>query len=302
MDILSETLAAIRTGNPTSGMFVRHAPWGRAYPEVPGAGFHVVVQGSCWLVPPDDAPIALGEGDVVFMPRGRAHTLVDQLDSAVTEAAHPGEPREIDGPGARSALLCGAYALGRGRTHPMFDELPDFIHLPAQSGRRNGLRAIVELLVDELTEPKLGTSSAIPALLEPLLLYLLRTWFSSRESGRWATAFTDPTVSAALSAIHADPAAEWSVDELSSRAGVSRATLARKFAATVGEPPLAYVTRWRMLTAARMLREDSLPLASVGRKVGYASEFAFAKAFKRAYGVAPGRYRREGELPAVAVS
>ncbi|MET9289919.1 AraC family transcriptional regulator [Nocardia beijingensis] len=295
MDILSEAIAAIRTGSPASGLFIRHAPWGRRYPVVPGAGFHVVLQGSCWVVPPDGEPMALGAGDVLFMPRGADHDLVDSLDSPVTETALPGEPREIVGPGVRTALLCGAYELGRGRTHPILDELPEFIHLPARPGRHPALRGAVDLLAAEIAEPRQGSDAAVPAILETLLLFILRAWFDEQadlRSSGWAGAFADPAVAAVLRAVHEEPARAWTVTDLGDIAGVSRATLARRFLATVGEPPLAYVTRWRMLTAARLLRDTDSSLAAVARRVGYTSEFAFAKAFKREYGLAPGGYRR----------
>ncbi|MGW4089861.1 AraC family transcriptional regulator [Nocardia sp. NPDC004750] len=300
MDILSEAIAAIRTGSPTSGLFIRHAPWGRRYPVVPGAGFHVVLQGSCWVVPPDGEPIALGVGDVLFMPRGADHDLVDSLNTPVTETAQPGEPREIVGPGVRTALLCGAYELGRSRTHPILDELPEFIHLPARPGRHPALRGAVDLLAAEIAEPRPGSDAAVPAILETLLLFILRAWFDEQSdlcSSGWAGAFADPAVAAALRAVHEEPARAWTVADLGDIAGVSRATLARRFLATVGEPPLAYVTRWRMLTAARLLRDTDSSLGAVARRVGYASEFAFAKAFKREYGVAPGRYRRAADSP-----
>ncbi|MEV5646752.1 AraC family transcriptional regulator [Nocardia sp. NPDC052254] len=304
MDVLSETIAAIRTGDPTSGLFVRHAPWGRAYPVVPGTGFHVVLHGSCWLIPPAGDPIDLRAGDVVLMPHGADHVLVDSLDTAVTEQAHPGEPREIPGPGIRSELMCGAYELGRRRSHPMLEELPDFIHLPAHPSRHAALRGVLDLLAAEIAEPRAGTDAAIATLLETLVLFALRAWFEDQAptSTGWAAAFTDPAVTAVLRAIHAAPERAWTVPELGAIAGVSRATLGRRFAATVGEPPLSYLTRWRMLTAARLLRDTDTPLASVAHKVGYQSEFAFAKAFKREYGLAPGRYRHhEDDSAAVAV-
>ncbi|WP_067531372.1 AraC family transcriptional regulator [Nocardia crassostreae] len=302
MDILSETIAALRTGNPASGMFIRHAPWGRRYPVVPGVGFHVVLQGSCWVLPPTGAPMALGPGDVLLMPRGADHVLADQPHSPVTESARPGEPREIAGPGPRTALLCGAYELGRRRGHPLVDDLPEFIHLPARPGRHPALRAAVDLLAAEIAEPRPGSDAAIPSILDALLLFILRAWFDEQAEARasgWAGAFADPAVAATLRAIHTAPERAWTVPELGDLAGVSRATLARRFTATVGEPPLSYLTRWRMLTAARLLRETDTSLAAVARKVGYQSEFAFAKAFKREYGSAPGQYRRAEDKPAV---
>jgi AraC-like DNA-binding protein len=294
VDILSSTIAAIRTGSPSSGLFVRHAPWGRRYPVVPGAGFHVVLGGSCWLLPPSGDPIALAAGDVVLMPRGADHALADRVDTPLTETAHPGEPRVIDGPGARSTLLCGAYGLGRAITHPLLAELPEFVHLPTRAAEYTPLRSVVDLLVAEITGQPLGSDAAVPALLDTMLLFLLRAWFdiSDVRGSGWAAALSDPVVAAALRAVHDDPAHAWSVAELAALATVSRATLARRFDATIGEPPLRYLARWRMLLAARLLRDTADPLAAVGRGVGYGSEFAFAKAFKRHHGVAPGTYRR----------
>ena len=298
MDILSDALSAIRTSSPSSGLFIRHAPWGRQYPVVSGAGFHVVLQGSCWLRTPGGDTLALGIGDVVFMPRGADHVLADDPTTPVTETARPGEPREIIGPGPRSMLLCGAYALDRRRAHPMLDGLPEFLHLPAQLGRHTGLRGAVDLLSAELAEPRAGTAALVPSLLDTLLLYILRAWLDdntdTRPSG-WAAAFGDPAVATALHAVHADPARPWTVDDLAATAGVSRATLARRFVATIGEGPLSYVTRWRMILAAKRLRESADALATVAREVGYGSEFAFAKAFKREFGSAPGQYRKEAE-------
>lgn len=193
--MLSETITAIRTGAPTCGKFIRHAPWGRAYSVVPGTGFHVVLAGSCWLVPPAGEPIALGTGDVILMPRGSDYVLVDSLDSAVTEQADIGEPREITGPGVRSELVCGAYALGRQRSHPLLDELPDFVHIPARPSADPALRGILDVLARELARPRAGTDAAIPALLETLLLFALRAWFEAQAKALtgWAGAFADPT-------------------------------------------------------------------------------------------------------------
>ncbi|MEV6280128.1 AraC family transcriptional regulator [Nocardia sp. NPDC051832] len=294
MDILSEVLATARTGSPASGMFVRHAPWGRAYPRIEGAGFHVVLRGSCWLTRPEADPIALGAGDAVFMPRGIAHGLVDQPGTALSETAGPADVRHVDGPGAAAVLLCGSYQLAADRTHPMLAELPEVVHIPARLGAHPALRATVELLADELSDTRPGSDAAVPPLLELLLLYILRAWLSdaaAHEISGWAAAFVDPGISAALRCIHEDPSRGWTVESLGTRAGLSRAAFAKRFTALVGEPPLAYLTRWRMITAVRLLRDTAAPLAVIARNTGYGSEYAFSKAFKREYGTAPGQYR-----------
>jgi AraC-like DNA-binding protein len=124
-------------------------------------------------------------------------------------------------------------------------------------------------------------------------VYLVRAWYDERpvaDTG-WSAALADPAVAQALSAIHGHPERPWTVQSLAALAGLSRAPFARRFTETVGSPPLAYLTWWRMTTAARLLRESDRPLRAVAARTGYVSEFAFARAFKREFGVAPGRYR-----------
>ncbi|MEW9533039.1 helix-turn-helix transcriptional regulator [Microbispora sp. NPDC049125] len=160
-------------------------------------------------------------------------------------------------------------------------------------------RRAVDLLGGELDHPRLGADTIVPALLDMLLLYILRAWFDEQtEHGTttgWAAALGDPAISAALHALHRDPALPWTVETLGSQAGLSRAAFSRRFTTLIGQPPLTYLTWWRMTAAARLLRETDAPLAEVATRIGYTSEFAFATAFKREYGIAPGKYRRQSE-------
>ena len=303
MDVLSDALAAMRTGRPRSVRTEASAPWGLRFQPVVGASFHVVLQGTCWLIPAQRAPIPLAPGDVVFLRSGRGHGLADSpatpLASFQPEQAGTASPigrLRIPGPGPRTVLLCGAYQLDQTRPHPLLRDLPEILHLPARLGRRTDLQAAVELLGAELEGARPGADAIVPALVDALLLYILRSWLESRSqeaAGGWAAALADPAVAAALRSMHRDPARPWTVGELGAQAGLSRAPFARRFTALVGEPPLTYLTRWRMALAGRLLRETDLPLAAVAERVGYASEFAFARAFKRAYGTAPGQYRRQ---------
>jgi AraC-like DNA-binding protein len=212
--------------------------------------------------------------------------------------APAGLPEPTDGQRPSTVLLCGAYLLDRVRPHPLLTELPDVIHLPARIGRQPELRTAVELLGAELDAPRQGSTAVVTALLDMLLLYTLRAWLDERAhdepAAGWAAALHDPGITAALQAVHADPGYPWTVRELAGRAGLSRAAFSRRFAALVGRPPLTYLTWWRMVVAARLLREGNAPLAVVAQRIGYTSEFAFAKAFKREYGLAPGRYRQAG--------
>ncbi|GAA3782738.1 AraC family transcriptional regulator [Plantactinospora mayteni] len=309
MDVLSDAVTAMRTGQPHSGRVRRPATFGTRVPSVAGAGFHIVLQGSCWLFPPDGAPIALGVGDVAFLPHGAAHGLADSPTTPLVDAAaslaeirpgqedtEPAGQHRTNGSAAGPVMLCGAYLLDRSRTHPLMSDLPKVIHLPARVGRHPGLRGAVDLLGGELERPRPGGDAMLPALLDVLLLHILRAWFDDQSAHGadtgWAAALRDPAVAAALRAIHGDPGRQWTVEELGTQSGLSRAAFARRFAALVGQPPLTYLTWWRMTIAARLLRDSDAPLAAIARKVGYSSEYAFAHAFKREYGLAPGGFRQ----------
>jgi len=304
VDVLTEALASMRTDRPTSVRTNGRAPWGLRMPPTAGAGFHVVLHGRCWLIPrlsTGREPVRLVEGDVIFLRSGPEQVLTDEPGSPISTASvrrfREDEligSHDLGGDGELTSLLCGNYHLDRSRPHPLVSQLPELIHLRTGDGRHPQLTSAVELLRAELDGPRIGSSGIVPALIDSLLLYILRAWMDecpTRTVG-WATALKDPAIAPALAAMHADPANSWTVESLAARAGLSRAAFAKKFHTMVGEPPLTYLTHWRMTTAARLLRESDAPLASVAARTGYGSEFAFAKAFKREYGQAPGGYRR----------
>lgn len=311
MDVVSDAVAAMRTGRPHSSRVEKRAPWGVRFQPFAGAGFHVVLQGTCWLVPHDASPIPLGAGDVVFLPRGSEHVLADSPSTPPVDAtaaslvelrsdseldgASPVEPAGLPHTGSATVLLCGGYLLDQGRLHPLLGHLPDVLHLPAHLGRHGPLRTAVDLLCGELGDRRPGADGVVPALLDVLLLYILRVWFqeqSRHTANGWAAALNEPTITAALRSIHSDPARQWTVEELGAQGGLSRAAFARRFTSLVGRPPLAYLTWWRMTIAARLLRDSDAPLRVVAERTGYTSEYAFARAFRREFGIAPGRFRR----------
>ncbi|MGW1003588.1 AraC family transcriptional regulator [Streptomyces sp. NPDC002520] len=309
MDVLSDVISVARTGRPRSAYVRRHAPWRQQFASVPGsAGFQVILEGTCWLLTPHTAPLRMGAGDLLFLPHGSGHTLADHPASAVTApACTPDDPElsesyasdsvdRLGQGGPVTVVLCGAYQLERSRTHPLLLTLPDLIHLPTDPSRHPELHAAVQLLAVEVGNPRLGTGATVPALLDTLLMYILRIWLAEQPTRRsttgWAAALNDPAVTAALHAVHRDPAAPWTVAKLAAEASLSRAAFTRRFSALIGQPPLGYLTWWRMTTAARLLRATEAPLRSIAAQVGYTSEFAFANAFKRTHGLAPGAYRR----------
>lgn len=297
MDVLSDVLTAMRTGRPSAARTSSHAPWGVRFHPGKAAGCHIVLSGDCWFLSERHDPVRLGVGDVLFTPHGEGYALADHPDSPVVDfdpaPADPLAEMHIDGAGAVTELLCGSYEFDQARPHPLIANLPGFVHVPARVGQHPSLRAAVDLLGAELRDPRAGTEAALPPLIDMLLLYVLRAWLEEQPHDRWATALRDPAITATLRQIHRHPDKPWTVVDLAAVAGLSRAAYAKRFTTIVGQPPLAYLTWWRMTTAARLLRESDAPLRTVAARCGYASEYAFGKAFKRAYDMSPGRYRSD---------
>jgi AraC-like DNA-binding protein len=301
MDVLSDVIAVMRTGRPSSMRMAWQAPWARWFGPIPGAaGFHVILRGPCWLVRAGHEPLALAAGDVVFRPHGDGHTLADNPSRAatVTDCDPEIPPHTTGDPDAVTTVtLCGGYRLEPTRVHPLLTGLPELIHFPAHLGHHPGLRATVDMLATELAQPRLGTDAIVPALLDTLLLHILRAWLDQQPPGGtgtgWAAALNDPPTTAALQAMHRDPARQWTVASLAAEAGLSRSPFARRFTTLIGQPPLTYLTWWRMTIAGRLLHESTAPLSAIATRVGYGSEFAFAAAFKRLHGTAPGAFRRD---------
>lgn len=306
MDVLTEALASMRSGRASSVRTEARAPWGLRFGAIAGAGFHVVVHGTCWLVPPAGDPLPLSPGDLVFLRTGSEHVLCDDPSSPVqdfaperVDASSPIGRVVVDGPGARTVLLCGAYQLDRGRPHPLMLTLPEVIHIPARLGQHPELHGAISLLGAELENSRSGSDGIVPALIDALLLYVVRAWLDDHHEG-WAVALGDGAVAQALRAIHQEPERAWTVEDLAAEAALSRPAFARRFTTLVGEPPLTYLTRWRMTVAARLLAESGMSLKMLAARTGYGNEFAFAKAFKRSFGVSPGQYRRDRQAASAA--
>jgi AraC-like DNA-binding protein len=197
----------------------------------------------------------------------------------------PGEPA--------TELLCGGYAFEGGVCDSLLAAIPELLPLRGAGLRDASMRDALGLLARDVLEPRPGSQAVLDRLLDLLLVYSLRMWFTAQDASppRWYTAFEDPQVGTALTLMHEGPGRPWTVASLAGEVGLSRAAFARRFAAAVGEAPLAYLTSWRMTIAGDALLAPGATIASVAPTVGYGSEFAFAAAFKRHHGVAPGRWR-----------
>jgi AraC-like DNA-binding protein len=203
------------------------------------------------------------------------------------------------GQGSLTRLLCGSWTHEsgpQGSLHPLLSLLPEILFIPqAIIAARDDLRSILDLLLREQETGDVGSASVSSRLLDILFVTALRAWLDqAEESANWLTALRDPVAGPALRLLHGQPRRDWRLDELARAVGASRSVLARRFTEIVGDPPMTYLGRLRMQEAESLLRGSHASLAEIAGRVGYASEFAFMKAFKRWKGQPPGRWRIGG--------
>jgi AraC-like DNA-binding protein len=298
MDAISNVLTPLRSGSAILAKATLKRPWGISVDPMRSPAIHVVLGGECWLrLAGDKQPLRLLQGDALLVAGGVGHTLSDAPDSkvmsireALSIQANVQETVDIE----TTALLCAKYQLDDGGPHPMVSLMPPLIHLTRrQIGANEPLRLALELLRVEAKNGRAGTDIIAPRLMDSALVLMLRAWIDNQPEGTasWFGALRDPAVARALRLIHEQPTKPWTVAILADAASLSRATFARRFTSLVGEPPLAYLMRWRINLAAKALCETRCSVDEIARAVGYESGPAFSKAFRRLYGEAPGRYR-----------
>src|SRR5438876_6319736 len=280
------------------------APWGFRVSHREVASFHIVTSGMCWLtVEGLEKPVLLTEGDLVILPHGHVHTMTDHPKSPVTmlEDLKPKQPIEKDGifysmgQGAVTTLVCGGLELEDYSTNPLYSILPAFIHMRSKDEYSiPWLRAIVELVRVEASVNRMEAEMVITRLSELLFIQAVRAYIRTIGDGNagWLGALKDPQIGQALALIQHQPGEPWTVESLACRVSLSRSAFSAKFRQLVGEPPMQYITRVRLTKAAASLRTQPATLVEVATSVGYESEVAFSKAFKRYFGVAPGAYRQ----------
>ncbi|MBT0773251.1 AraC family transcriptional regulator [Kineosporia sp. J2-2] len=297
MDRISETVAATRAGRAVAVRNRYAGGWTARFPAIHGSGLHIVQHGSPWLIPEHGAATRLRPGDVVFVPRGPEHGF------AHTPARLPGLPAGERTPNLAHfdvEFVSCCYHLDRGQVHESFAGLPDVITLSIDDAAHPRLRMLADLLGEHAATDRPGDDIALPAIVDLLLVHLLRAWQDRPADVPWPgqEPVGDPRIAHALRAVHADPRRPWTVQQLADLAGMSRATFGRRFGQVTGESPGAYLLRRRLDRAALLLRSTHLPLAAVARQLGYSTEFSFAAAFRREFGIAPGRFRqREHAAP-----
>jgi AraC-like DNA-binding protein len=305
IDVLTDVLDSLGLAGRLFCRSVLSAPWCLALPGDDAAHFHVIERGNAWLhIEGKKTPLALCSGDLVVFPHGAAHQLSDTpgRPPVPLEQLLQGKSGQRckllrhGGGGTETSMVCGSFVFRQGQGNPLLSLLPSVIHVRGEGGRPpEWLDATLRVLASEVRSASPGRETIVARLIDILFVQVLRVWLAEQppRAGGWLGALSDPRIGVALAAMHERPGHPWTVSELARRAHLSRSPFAARFAALVGEPPLAYLTRWRMQVASDLLHRESLSIGEVAARVGYESEPAFSKAFKRATGVAPGAFRRQ---------
>ncbi|MDB5576279.1 MAG: AraC family transcriptional regulator [Bradyrhizobium sp.] len=299
-DVLSEVLTLIRLRGELVYTAQLGEPWGLRFQPGP-AHFHFVETGGAWVTPAGQAPIRIEAGDLVLLPLGKGHEIahslkgpVENIDVVASEhfdrdtlmLAHGGD-------GSATQLVSGFFSFEGSPLPAVMASLPPLIHIPrGDAGAPGWLAAISHFLVDEAQRPDPGSSLMISRLIDLLVIRTLRSWASTKATRMgWLGGLGEERIGRTLSAMHADPFRRWTVEELATIAAMSRSIFAERFTAAVGEPPLRYISRWRLTIASDLLRSGGLKVTEVAHRSGYASDAAFSRAFKAHFGYAPSEAR-----------
>lgn len=313
MDVLSDVL---RVTHITGGVFLSAkltAPWcivdhlsfEMCGPDVTPSQnlvhYHFVIEGQMQAEVPGMAPIEVHAGEALLLPRNDVHKLASNLTipplPATVEPPRNGGLYSLNlgGGGEATRLICGYLACDGAETNPLIVSLPPAFKLDvASSGAADWIRSTFHFAAQEVSLGKPGATTMLAKLSEVLFLEAVRHYVDSLpdSSTGWLAGLRDPYVAKALSLLHSDPARHWTVSDLGAEIGLSRSALADRFGQLIGLPPMQYLHTWRMQIAARMLSGSSQSLAQIGEALGYESEAAFSRAFKKYHGVPPAGWRR----------
>lgn len=304
MDILTDVLNTLELKGWLSSRRELTPPWRYDFAASEDSMFHVVSFGGAYLQVEGEAEARrVDDGDVVLFPTGHPHSLYDDPASPLTRLVHldynPQRGHQVvnyEGDGEALLMLCGAFHFEYPHDIPLLHRLPKLIHIPGARGQmEQGFADIVRLIARESASQQPGSEVMLRRLTELLFIQFIRLWINqpAEASVGWVRALRDQPISAALGLIHQSPEHHWTVKELAAAAVLSRSTFSARFTELVGEPPMTYLTRWRMLRATRLLKNE-VRVETIANLLGYESEAAFRKAFKREIGIPPTQYKKRG--------
>ncbi|MFN8177780.1 MAG: AraC family transcriptional regulator [bacterium] len=326
-DTLSDVLRAVRLRGAVFYYIDGSSPWVAGAPRareiipaiMPGAEhmleFHGVVEGSCWGAIVGETPLRLHKGDVILFPQGDAHVISSapgmkppqgykdvfftprppQLPYALSLHGSEVTTARLDGGGHdRSTLVCGFLGLDARPFNPLLASLPRVLHVSgATLGPDSWVASFLRAAVVESNQRRPGGEAVLERMSEMLFVEVLRRHLDAlpAEETGWLAGMHDPSIGRVLALLHEKPDAPWTLERLADDAAMSRSTLHERFVHFIGQPPMQYLTQWRMQLAAGLLRDTKAKIIEVALGVGYESEAAFSRAFKRSVGVAPGAWR-----------
>ncbi|MFP2903471.1 AraC family transcriptional regulator [Pyxidicoccus sp. 3LFB2] len=305
VDPLGEALHFLRMSGSFYCRSELTAPWGLGMPAMDGCmWFHVVTSGRCWLDVAGGEPLCLQPGDFALVPHGEGHRLWTEPHTATPNVIEL--PQDLvserysllrhGGGGAPTTLICGVVHFDHPAAHQLIRLLPRAIHQDPSDGLHlDWMQSTLRLMAAEAKELRPGGETVITRLADVLVIQAIRSWLQKDPAAKtgWLGALQDPQLGRALMLIHREPARPWTLASLATEAAMSRSAFAARFTERVGEPAMHYVARWRMHVAVSWLQEDKAALGEVASRLGYQSEAAFSRAFKRFIGVSPGAVRRK---------
>ena len=297
MDPLSDVLSLLKPRTYVSGGFDAGGDWAIQFPQKDGIKCYAVVSGACWLsVEGVTEPVHLQTGDCFLLPTGRPLRLASDLVLAPIDASafyatgRNGGIVSFNG-GGSCFIVGGHFTLTGGPARILLGALPPIVHLQTESDKA-ALRWSLERMRQELREQRPGGVLVTQQLAHMMLVQALRLHLESGGSVGWMSALSDRQLSSAMNAMHEKPAHRWTLQTLAERAGMSRTIFTLRFKKTVGSSPMEYLTRWRMLLAGDRLQHTADAVSEIALSLGYESESAFSKAFKRVMGCSPRQYAR----------
>lgn len=301
-DPLGEALYLLRLQGALYCQSELTAPWGVEMPAMGGKMmFHIVLAGDCWLTQPGQDPLLLTEGSLALLPKGQGHEIRSEkrieckhlFDIPVTHVSERYELLSFGGGGAQTSLACGVIGFDHLAGEKLVQQLPSVIYMPSEQAQSYGQLALAQqMLATEARSLTTGGETVVAHLADIIVIQAIRHWLQTAPEAEkgWLGALKDPKLGKALTAIHQKPAEAWTVDLLATQAGMSRSSFTARFSQSLGVSVKQYLTEWRMNLARARLKNDHVPLGQLAEELGYQSEAAFSRAYKRVMGESPVRH------------
>jgi len=332
-DTLSEVLRAVRLRGAVFFYIDATSPWVAEAPPareiIPAImpavehmiEFHGVVEGACWAAVVGESPVRLEAGDVILFPQGDPHVVSSapgmrppqverevyftprppQLPFSLSKRGSEDGTARLDGGGEeRAVIVCGFLGLDARPFNPLLAALPRVLPISGRAlGEDSWVTSFLRAAVAESSRKRPGGEAVLERMSEMLFVEVIRRYVDSLPDDHtgWLAGMRDASIGRVLALIHEKPGHAWTIERLADDAALSRSTLHDRFMHYIGHPPMQYLTQWRMQVASRLLRDTGAKLIEIAQEVGYESEAAFSRAFKRTVGVAPASWRNKGQLP-----